>query len=169
MKTIILIVALIATGFVQKTFAQDSTAQYLQKVITDYLNVKNALTKDNADSVSAYAKALSANLQIIPMEKFSADKHEIWDQYYEALINDAKEIGSNAELKHQREHFADLSSTFYKMAKAMEMNTVDLYYQYCRMADAYWISEKSKIVNPYMGKKMPSCGSTKETLKAKNK
>jgi hypothetical protein len=167
MKKIILIVALIATGLMQKTFAQDSTAQYLQKVITDYLNAKNALTKDNADSVSAYAKILSADLQSMPMEKLSADKHEIWDHYYEALINDAKEIASNADLKHQREHFADLSSTFYKMAKAMEMNTIDLYYQYCPMADAYWISEKSKISNPYMGKKMPTCGSTKETLKTK--
>ena len=165
MKKIILIVALIATGFVQNTFAQDSTAQYLQKVITDYLNAKNALTKDNADSVSVYAKILSTDLQSMPMEKFSADKHEIWDQYYEA-INDAKEIESNADLKHQREHFADLSSTFYKITKAMEMNTVDLYYQYCPMADAYWISEKSKISNPYMGKKMPTCGSSKETLKA---
>ncbi len=166
MKKIILIAALIVIGFVQNTFAQDSTAQYLQKVITDYLNAKNALTKDNADSVSVYAKILSADLQSMPMEKFSADKHEIWDQYYEALINDAKEIGGNADLKHQREHFADLSSTFYKMAKAIEMNIIDLYYQYCPMADAYWISEKSKISNPYMGKKMPTCGSTKETLKA---
>ena len=167
MKTIILIVALIATGLVQKTFAQDSTAQYLQKVITDYLNAKNALTKDNSDSASAYTKILSADLQSMPMQKLSADKHEIWDQYYEALINDAKEIASNADLKHQREHFADLSSTFYKMAKAMEMHTIDLYYQYCPMADAYWISEKSKISNPYMGKKMPTCGSTKETLETK--
>ena len=167
MKKIILIVVLIATGFVQNSFAQDSTAQYLQKVITDYLNAKNALTKDNSDSASAYTKILSADLQSMPMQKLSADKHEIWDQYYEALINDAKEIASNADLKHQREHFADLSSTFYKMAKAMEMHTIDLYYQYCPMADAYWISEKSKISNPYMGKKMPTCGSTKETLETK--
>lgn len=167
MKIIILIVALIATGSLQKTFAQDSTAQYLQKVITDYLNAKNALTKDKADSASVYAKILSTDLQSMSMEKLSADKHEIWDQYYEALINDAKEIAGNADLKHQRKHFADLSSTFYKMVKAMEMNTIDLYYQYCPMADAHWISEKSKISNPYMVKKMPTCGSTKETLKAK--
>lgn len=167
MKKLIFMVALTAAAFVQTTFAQDSTAQYLQKVITGYLNVKNALTKDNADSVSVYAKTLSADLQGMPMEKLSADKHEIWDQYYGALINDAKEIGNNAELKKQREHFADLSSTFYKMAKAMEMNAVDLYYQYCPMVGAYWISEKSKISNPYMGKKMPTCGSTKETLKTK--
>lgn len=166
MKTIILVVALIATVFMQTTLAQDTTKQSLQMVITDYLNLKNALTKDNSDSVSVYAKILSEDLQKMPMKKLSADKHEIWDQYYKALMDDAKEIGTNANLKHQREHFTDLSSTFYKMVKAMDMNTVDLYYQYCPMADAYWISEKSKISNPYMGKKMSTCGSTKETLKA---
>jgi hypothetical protein len=166
MKTIMLIVGVIAIGFMQSTFAQDTTKQSLQMVITDYLNLKNALTKDNSDSVGVYAKILSEDLQKMPMEKLSEDKHKIWDQYYEALINDAKEIGSNANLKHQREHFTDLSSTFYKMVKAIDMNTVDLYYQYCPMADAYWVSEKSKISNPYMGKKMPTCGSTKETIKA---
>jgi len=166
MKSIILIVALIATGLMQTTFAQDTTKQSSQMVITDYLNLKNALTKDNADSVSVYAKIFSSDLQSMPMEKLSPDKHNIWDQYYKSLIDDAKEIGSNTDLKHQREHFTDLSSTFYKMVKAMEINTTDLYYQYCPMADAYWISEKSKISNPYMGKKMMTCGSTKETLKA---
>lgn len=167
MKMLICIFALVAVGLEQVIFAQDSTAQYIQQVITDYLNVKNALTKDKADSVSHYARTLSADLQSIPIEKLSADKHEIWDQYYEALINGAKEIGSNADLKHQRKHFSKLSLTLYQMVRAMEINTFDLYYQYCSMEDTYWVSEKSKISNPYFGKKMPTCGSTKETLKAK--
>lgn len=166
MKKIILIVALIATGFAQKTFAQDTTKQSLQMVIADYLKIKNALAKDNADSVSVYAKTFSTELESIAKEKLSADKQEIWDQYYESLIKNAKEMESSTDLENQREHFADLSLNFYKMAKEMEMNTIDLYYQYCPMVEAYWISEKSKISNPYMGKKMPTCGSTKETLKA---
>ena len=167
MKKIIIIVALAAVTLVQTSFAQDTSNLPMQKVIGDYLDVKRSLTKDNADSASVYAKNLSEDLQKVPMEKFSEDQHKIWMQLYDALEDGAAAIGKSVNLKNQRKQFADLSSHFYKILKSLNFNTVELFYQYCPMADAYWISENSKIVNPYYGKQMPSCGSTKETLKAK--
>lgn len=169
MKKIILIIALAAVTLVQTTFAQDTANVPMQKVIGDYLNVKRLLTKDNADSVSAYANILSDDLQKIPMEKFSEDQHKIWMQHYDALEDGAAAIGKSVNLKNQRKQFADFSSHFYKILKSLSFNTVDLFYQYCPMADAYWISDNSKIANPYYGRQMPSCGSTKETLKANSK
>src|SRR3990172_5167392 len=162
MKKIILIVVLIATGLVQNSFAQDSTAQYLQKIITDYLNVKNALTKDNGDTARTAANSLSAEFKNVSVEMFPTEQKNIWLKYYEELTNVASNIGSTTDISEQREQFKDLSSNFYELLKEMKINSVDLFYQYCPMADAYWISEKSKISNPYMGKKMPTCGSTKE-------
>ena len=168
MKKIILMAAFVAATFLQTAFAQDTVDQSMQKVIASYLNVKRSLTKDNADSTSAYAKGLSADLHNVSMDKFSADEHKAWMQYYDLLEDGAASIGKSADLKNQRKKFADLSSNFYKMLKALNVNTVDLFYQYCPMADAYWVSENSKIINPYYGKQMPTCGSTKETLKANN-
>ena len=52
------------------------------------------------------------------------------------------------------------------MLKSLEINDVDLYYDYCPMAKAYWVSEEGNIVNPYLGQAMPTCGSVKDTLKA---
>lgn len=167
MKMLIFIFVITAAGVLQTAFAQDSTAQYMQQVITDYLNVKNVLTIDKADSVSAYAKILSADIQNVPRKNLSPDKHKIWDQHYKELVNHANKIGNSTSLKDQRKHFADLSSDFYKIIKLMEINKVDLYYQYCPMKHVYWVSEKSQISNPYFGKQMPACGLTKETLKAK--
>jgi len=167
MKKIFVVAVFAVAALAQTVYAQDSAALSMQKIISDYISVKNALTKDNADSASAYAKIFLADLRNAPTKDLPADKHEIWHEYDEALIHDADEIGSNNKLKHQREHFAGLSLTFYKLVKEMEMNNIDLYYQYCPMVDTHWISEKSTIANPYMGKKMPTCGSTEETLKTK--
>ena len=167
MKVLIFIFVFAVGGLLQITFAQDTSTQYLEQVITDYINVKNALTIDRADSVSAYAKILSADIQNVPMKKLSSDIHKIWDQHYKELVNHANKIENSTSLKDQRKHFADLSTDFYNMIKPMEINTIDLYYQYCPMKGVYWVSEKSKISNPYFGKQMPTCGSTKETLKAK--
>jgi Cu(I)/Ag(I) efflux system membrane fusion protein len=59
----------------------------------------------------------------------------------------------------------------YKLIKVLHLNTVEMYYQYCPMAEegkgAYWLSEQPQIKNPYMGKKMLTCGSTKETISLK--
>lgn len=164
MIKIILMIAFIAVF--RPAYAQDTTAQPLQKVLTSYLNVKNYLTKSSPDSVCFYAKELSINVRAVSMETLSDSQHIVWMQYYEVLGKDADAMGSSTDLKSQRKSFTELSSALYKALKTLNINSVDLFYQYCPMADAYWISEKSKIANPYYGRQMLSCGSTKDTIRA---
>jgi hypothetical protein len=87
------------------------------------------------------------------------------------LSYDAEHIKGTDKIDHQREHFAKLSVNMYKLIKVLHLNTVEMYYQYCPMAEegkgAYWLSEQPQIKNPYMGKKMLTCGSTKETISLK--
>jgi hypothetical protein len=168
MKKQIILVVIIATAFVQNIFAQTDSTQSFNNVITAYINLKNALTIDNGDSARAAAKVLFNAIDKIPMEKLSADKRKIWMQYQEKLSYDAEHIKSTDDIEHQREHFISLSKNMYGVAKAFNTNTANLYYQFCPMANdgkgAYWLSETEQIHNPYFGKKMPTCGSTKETI-----
>src|SRR6185436_16506527 len=107
-------------------------------------------------------------IEEIPMEKLSADKHKTWMQYHEKLSYDAEHIRGTDDIEHQREHFISLSKNMYAVAKAFNTNAANIYYQFCPMANggkgAYWLSETEAIHNPYFGKKMSSCGSTKETI-----
>ena len=135
-------------------------------MITDYLGVKNALTKDSVESANTFAKKLSADLRAVPMDKFTPSQRDIWMEHYEVLLKNSDHIGSSAEIKHQRKHFADLSTHLYKLLDGLKINTTALFYQYCPMADAYWISETSQIANPYYGRSMSTCGSTKNELPA---
>lgn len=153
---------------VQPSVAQ-SGSQLLNNVLNAYLGLKNALIKDNGDSVRAAAKVLYITMDQMPMDKLSATQHNVWMQYNEKLSYDALHMKETNDIDHQREHFANLSKNMYKMMGVLKTNTADLYYQYCPMANdskgAYWISEKPVIVNPYLGAKMPTCGSTKDTIK----
>ncbi|HZV68945.1 MAG TPA: DUF3347 domain-containing protein [Saprospiraceae bacterium] len=174
MKNILLMVAFVATAFIQKTSGQGvvcNAEQPIQDVITYYLRVKNSLTKDNGDSVRTAAKNLYSIIESVPMEKLGTAEYKVWMQYQKKLSSDAAHMGGTSELEHQREHFMKLSDNFYKMVKALNTNTTDLYYQFCPMANdgkgAYWVSEKQAIANPYFGKRMMTCGSTKETIKGK--
>lgn len=170
MKKCLFIVMILVVAAAGSVFAQEATLNPLQPVIISYLELKDALTIDRGDSARKAAKVLYEAIDKVPMDKLSPDQHKVWMQYNEKLSYDAEHIKSTSELDHQREHFAKLSANMSKMLKAMNMNDTDLYIQFCPMAEggkgAYWVSEKSTIVNPYMGKRMPKCGRTTETLKA---
>ncbi len=165
MKKLIIAIVVIASS--QNIFAQTDN-QSFNTVMTAYFNLKNALTTDNGDSAKAAAKVLFNAIDKLPMEKLSADKHKIWMDYMVKLSYDAEHIKETNELEHQREHFMELSKNMYAVAKAFNTNTATIYYQFCPMANggkgAYWLSETEEIHNPYFGKKMPTCGSTKETI-----
>ncbi len=92
---------------------------------------------------------------------------------YEDIAEDAKEhaehIGANpGKIDHQREHFETLSEDIYDLLKADGNIGQKLYYTHCPMYNegkgASWISETKEIKNPYLGKKMPDCGTIKEEL-----
>jgi len=165
-------IAIVATAFVHKSLAQATASHPLQNVISSYLDIKNALTKDSGANARAAAKNLYDSINNVPMEKLSATDHKVWMEYQEKLSYDAEHMKGTDELEHQREHFSKLSVNFYKMLKALNINATDLYYQFCPMANdgkgAYWVSEQEAISNPYFGKRMLKCGSTKETLEAKH-
>jgi hypothetical protein len=169
MKKIILISSILITALSHQIQAQ-SGSSHLNTILTTYLNLKDALAADKSDSARQAAKTLYNSINKLEMDKLSADQHEIWMQYESKLSYDAEHIKETDELDHQREHFTNLSVNMYKIVKALKINTTTIYYQFCPMANGgkggYWLSENSEIHNPYMGRKMPTCGSTKETIKA---
>ena len=163
-------VTIVVTAFSISGHAQSAADNTLKAVITSYLDVKNALTRDNGDSVRTAAKKLFETIEKTDPEKLPVSERKTWTLYKEKLSYDAAHMKGTSEIEHQREHFMKFSDNFYKVLKALNINTSDLYYQYCPMANdgkgAYWISEQEGILNPYFGKKMLKCGSTKETLTA---
>ncbi len=144
----------------------------LEAIYTNYLGIKNSLTRDNPDSAAIYAKKLYKAIDNLKMDQLKPQQHKSWMLYMKKLSYDAEHIKGTTELEHQREHFMSLSANMYKLLKAFNTNSENIYYQFCPMANdgkgAYWVSEISKTVNPYFGKKMLNCGSTKETIKPAN-
>ena len=156
----------------QATTTDETTfSNPISEVYADYIGLKNSLTKDNVDSAAAYSKKLFNDIDKVQIDKLTANQHSSWMKYKTKLSYDAEHIKGSTELEHQRGYFISLSKTMYDLLKAFKTNTETVYYQFCPMANdgkgAYWISENSKIVNPYFGKRMLSCGSTKETITVK--
>ena len=96
-------------------------------------------------------------------------EHSKMHQQHHAAMVEAVNAGADAKnLEELRSAFIAISDNLAKAVENQGYDERQLYLQYCPMADnkegASWISENRQIFNPYMGKKMPSCGSTERAL-----
>lgn len=139
-------------------------------LLSSYIELKNALVNNDPNAASTASKLIMKTIESINIKNLTNKQDLSWTMYSDKISTDAEHIKSTREVAHQREHFMSLSKNLYELAIALNVNNNELYYQFCPMANdgkgAYWLSEQSKIRNPYYGKKMLSCGSTKKTLPA---
>lgn len=135
-------------------------------IVSIYLKLKNALTKDDANGAANAGKALFTSFSNANI----ASLDEKQKKGFTDIADDAKEhgehIGANAgKIDHQREHFALLSKNINDLI-IMFGPPQKLYQDFCPMYDdgkgATWISETREIKNPFFGSKMPTCGSVKK-------
>lgn len=116
-------------------------------MMSTYLEIKDALVSD--DSKAAQTAAMK-------MAKMDSDMTPM-----------ANAIAGSNDLMEQRKSFSKMSTVLYSKAKDKNLDDA-LYWNHCPMANggagANWLSMQEKIQNPYMGQKMPGCGSVQETL-----
>ncbi|HMS97160.1 MAG: DUF3347 domain-containing protein [Saprospiraceae bacterium] len=118
-----------------------------QDLLLSYLKVKDALVAD--DGKLAKTKATEFFYMV--------DKESDFEQK-EAVTKALRRICDTDNIEIQRIAFAGLSTEMWAMLDKGEKVKLDLYYQYCPMKRAYWISLESAIKNPYYGASMLTCG-----------
>lgn len=137
-------------------------------ILNDYLGVKDALVQSNLQKAQAAGKVLSADAAKVNLAGLNPAQHKYVADLLDMIKEDGEHIGKTPELEHQRHHFGMLTNEVYPLVKAFKPKVGKVYYDYCPMASAhkgaYWMSKESIIKNPFYGKKMIECGSTKETL-----
>ena len=156
MKKIFLLLALFVTAFIQQGFAQDSIGT--SHLLHSYYDIKNALVAGNANTASVKATELVMILAGI-------DNKVISEANALSLMRDAQVISESNDIKVQRLHLATLSSNMFALAKIVKLSAQPIYYAYCSMKKAYWLSSETAVKNPYYGTAMLTCGKVIETLK----
>lgn len=150
------------------SLTQSQDSDLLKNTFAAYLRIKDALVKTDGRSASAEAGELVGALKSLNMESLEMKVHMALMKELKPLTADAKGIFESDDITEQRELFKSLSKNMYETIK-VSGSEATVYYQYCPMQDANWLSMDSTIKNPFYGSQMLSCGSTVETLKAKNR
>jgi hypothetical protein len=141
----------------------------IKEIINGYLQLKNALVNDNGNDAANGGKAILDAEAKFDKSSLSAQQKKVYDDVADDIKDNAEHIRENSgKIAHQRQHFDMLSQDMYDLVKAFSSGQT-LYKDYCPMYNnrkgASWISETKEIKNPYLGKKMPTCGEVKEEIK----
>lgn len=136
-------------------------------ILTSYINMKNSLAADNGSNAAKNGQEILDALARFDASALTPEQKKM----FLGLVGDIKEnsehINQNGDkIAHQREHFEMLSKDVTDLVKAIGTNKV-LYLDSCSMYDdgkGTWLSETKEIKNPYLGKKMETCGAIKETI-----
>ena len=157
MKKILLFVAICATGFVQQSFAQNISTPKPSELLTFYYNIKDALVSGDANNAATNAEKFVKTINSISSEI-------IHESYKEALLTDASKISDTKDLKKQSQAFSTFSANMFALAEEVKLNSEPVYYVYCPMKKAPWLSRNKAIKNPYFGNAMLTCGKVTETI-----
>lgn len=126
----------------------------VDKIFQNYTQLHLALYKDDAPAASRAAANMVESLS-----------HK-WPE----LKSIAKRMADADEIGGLRIAFSEFTMEFGKLLET-SVKEGKLYKQYCPMAfedkGAYWYSDSPEIKNPYMGQKMPDCGSVESIITKK--
>jgi len=135
-------------------------------IVKGYLEIKNALTKDDQKGAVKGAKALLAAFSTFDMSSLTKSQHMEYMEIVEKATEHAKHI-SETPIDKQREHFEVLSTDINDLI-ALVGTDMTLYEDFCPMANdgkgAIWLSENEEIKNPFFGTKMLSCGKLQKQI-----
>ncbi|AXY72571.1 DUF3347 domain-containing protein [Paraflavitalea soli] len=130
-----------------------SYAQHTDQLLNDYLGVKNALVASDGKAASQAIATFYSNVQ----EEASGSSMA------ELLKATEKLHGAGSNLDKQRAAFNDVSTSLWKMVKDSDKVSAPVYYQFCPMKKAFWLSSEKEIRNPYYGSAMMTCGKVTDT------
>lgn len=154
---------------VEQTTEKSETPSPVKEVVRHYLDIKNAFAADNTSEAAFGANAMLKSVDAVDQRKFTDDQKKKYTDLSLDLKKEAEGIVTNAgKIDQQRAHFVPMSQNVQDLIK--EFGTPQtLYLDHCPMANnhkgANWISEVEEIKNPYMGEKMPECGTMEEVIK----
>lgn len=141
----------------------------IREIVIGYLRLKNALVNDDGPDAANSGKIILDEIRKLESSPLTTQQKKAIGEVADDIKENAEYCSKNGDnIDQQREHFEMLSQEVYHLVKAIGTGQT-LYYDHCPIYNhnkgANWISETKEIKNPYLGRKMPRCGSVKEELK----
>lgn len=167
MKKLFLILTIIS-GIMGTTKAQDAkTKASFEQTLKTYFDLKNALATDNVNLAATKASSLLGALKAFPVKNLTSAQQAEWKKQSSEIQRYTAPIVAEKDLKLQRKSFENVAAFMIRLVKGVQLNSADVYVQYCPMVKRSWLNEVQEVQNPFYGSKMYDCGEVTDTLAKK--
>ena len=178
----VLVAALTACGGSDKPSEEVKQAPLLQsknsavfnlkfdKLMDDYFSLKDNFIAEKDSAITAYAKAIIADADSLNLQELKADSSVVTTatSYTQSITSEVKGLLGEKTLDAKRKSFQMVSDQLFDLARTVKYDNKKVYQQNCPMAfgdvGANWLSKSSDIENPYLPKKMLTCGEVKDSI-----
>jgi hypothetical protein len=147
-------------------------------IMKDYYSLKDAFVEWDTIKVNQTAAALKKTADSLPLKEFKADSTlvETAGSFVSSMSGELQGLLGESDIDGKRKSFNMLTSELYDLIRTVRYDGSMIYHAKCPMAfgdsaEGYWLSDKAKIINPYLGKyhpsykdKMLACGEIVDSL-----
>jgi hypothetical protein len=121
------------------------------------------------------AKSLMVSADSLKLGELKADSNIVNTAriYSQGISSELKGLLGEKDLEAKRKSFQMVSDQLYDLIRTVRYDQAIVYHDYCPMAfndqGANWLSNTAGIRNPYIPKKMITCGEVKDSIDFRQK
>lgn len=132
------------------------------ELLNNYFSVRDALVDWDTLKADQAAAALAAKADSLPVQLIKADSGIVLTakSLAASLSGDAKGFIGESGIEGRRHSFDLMTEELYNLLRTVRYDQTETYHIKCPMAfndsiPAYWLSNTSAVINPYLGNKHP--------------
>ncbi|MBY0479848.1 MAG: hypothetical protein K2Q21_00730 [Chitinophagaceae bacterium] len=139
-------------------------------LLNAYFDLSNGFIAEKDSGIAQSARALILASDSLKLSELHADSSIIntAKTYSEGISAELKGLLGETEILAKKRSLQMVSDQLYDLIRTVQYDQKMLFHLYCSSAfddqGAYWISDKSDMLNPYLPKKMPVCREIRDTI-----
>ena len=139
-------------------------------MLDNYYTLKDNFVAEKQPEIDASAKTLLLSVDSLKLSELKGDTNIIATArtYTEGIAAELKGLVGEKDLENKRKSFQMVGDQLYDLLRTVQYDRAVIYHQYCPMAfndqGANWLSNTAEVKNPYIPKKMLTCGEVKDSI-----
>jgi len=161
----------------------DAFNSAIATLLGNYYELKDAFVDWDTAKINHAAIKVKLLADSLPLNQLKADSTivDMADNYAGTISGESVGIVGETDIVGKRRSFYTLSQSMYDLLRTVRYDGEMVYWQHCPMAfndteEAFWLSNKNQVVNPYLGSKHPKyknamlhCGDVMDSLDYRKK
>ncbi len=153
-----------------KSANSDAFNESFGVMLADYYTLKDNFVAETEASVDTAARSLMLAVDNLKLGELKGDTSIITTakSYATGISAELKGLTGEKDMEAKRKSFQMVSDQLYDLIRTVQYDRAIVYHNYCPMAfndqGANWLSNSAEIRNPYIPKKMLTCGEVKDSI-----